>query len=222
MSSAVDQIHHDLRDRIARGELSAGSRLRESHLAETYGCSTTPVREALRRLDTDGLVRVHPRRSAQVVTLDLMDVQHLYEIKLALECSAIRAAAAMRATDAELASLRSLIAQQESLVATDPKGSGLLSPAIHGGFARLAGNRLLAEIVERATRLIECVKSQHAAEVPGGGDQTHTDHTGLVDLVLSGDPDRAESAMRHHLEWARDAVLGALLGADDDHEGGPA
>ncbi|MGB6984784.1 MAG: GntR family transcriptional regulator, partial [Candidatus Aquilonibacter sp.] len=90
-SNAVDVVATRLRSDILTGRLAPGTRLRQDVIASACGVSHIPVREALRRLEAEGLVSIRPRHGAAVATLSADEIQELYEIRVALECCAIRA-----------------------------------------------------------------------------------------------------------------------------------
>src|SRR5215471_17047222 len=94
--SLVDIAYEAIREAITSGALLPGTRLREAALARHFAISTTPVREALRRLDREGLVRLSPNRGAIVAEFDLREILDLFEIREVLECRAVRRAAAQR------------------------------------------------------------------------------------------------------------------------------
>src|SRR3954466_15174945 len=98
--SVVDQVYAAVRARILSGELPRGSRLRQASLADELGVSRTPLREALRRLASEGLVELSPNRGATVSQLDFGDMRHAWAARLALEPGAARLAAERRDEDA--------------------------------------------------------------------------------------------------------------------------
>jgi DNA-binding GntR family transcriptional regulator len=106
--SLVDVAYVALRDAITSGTLLPGTRLREAALAQHLSISTTPVREALRRLDREGLVRLSPNRGAVVAAFDLREILDLFEVREVLECRAVRRAAGQRT---RYASSRSVVAR---------------------------------------------------------------------------------------------------------------
>jgi DNA-binding GntR family transcriptional regulator len=91
-SSAPDVVRSELRRAIVDGELESGSQLKQDELAERFGVSRIPVREALKQLAAEGLVTFHPNRGAVVSSLSLDDVLEMLEIRIALECRALRLA----------------------------------------------------------------------------------------------------------------------------------
>src|SRR5436190_15995488 len=91
-SSAPDLVRSELRRAIVDGEFESGSQLKQDELAERFGVSRIPVREALKQLAAEGLVTFHPNRGAVVSSLSLDDVLEMLEIRIALECRALRLA----------------------------------------------------------------------------------------------------------------------------------
>ncbi|MCR5784712.1 MAG: GntR family transcriptional regulator [Eubacterium sp.] len=85
-------VFHTLRDQILRGELEPGERLMEVHLAEKLGVSRTPVREAIRKLEDEGLAVVNPRRGAEVAKMSEKDMDDVLQIRLSLDALAVRMA----------------------------------------------------------------------------------------------------------------------------------
>src|SRR3954471_7955836 len=90
IQSVVDQVYAAVRARILSGDLPRGTRLRQASLADELGVSRTPLREALRRLSTEGLVEFSPNRGATVSELDFGDIRHAWAARVALEPGAAR------------------------------------------------------------------------------------------------------------------------------------
>ena len=104
MANDTDRVYRALRRRIIEGAEPPGARLTEQRLAATFDCSRTPVREAVRRLESEGLVVVEPNRGAQVRPLSEEEISDLYEVRARLEAYA-----------AELAAVRGEPAEQRAL-----------------------------------------------------------------------------------------------------------
>lgn len=102
-------IGDSLRERIASGELAGGQALRQQELADAYGVSKIPIREALRQLEYAGLVTFRPRRGAVVVELDMSDLMDLLDVRRVLECRAL-ALAVPNMVPADFAALKALLA----------------------------------------------------------------------------------------------------------------
>ena len=97
--SVVDDVHEALLERIVAGDLPPGTRLRQEALAEELGVSRTPLREALVRLASEGLVAFMPNRGATVALRDFTDMQQAWRARLVIEPGAARLAAELRAAD---------------------------------------------------------------------------------------------------------------------------
>ena len=209
-ASIVDGILNSLRAAIVEGILPPGFRLREIPLSHHFGCSTTPVREALRRLEYDGLVVTYPRRGAEVIAIGGDKLEDLYEIRLLLECHAAHRAASIATPDA-VDDLREILRRSERLADSDDLV--LLNAAdmeFHGAISGLSGNPVLAELVERVTRQILVMRVRTKARVPGGPARAHDYHQSILEAIAEHDPDKAESLMRDHIEWSAAAVMAAL------------
>lgn len=125
--------YRKLLDEIRSGRLNAGDRLRETDLAERLGVSRTPIREAIRQLEADGLVTHVPRQGASLRTLDYAEVMELYEMRAVLEGTAARLAA-RAASDIEIEELAAL--NQDLAEAGDGPEAVLLNRQFHGRHTR--------------------------------------------------------------------------------------
>ena len=205
--SLVDQVRDSIFAAITSGRLDPGARLREIPLSLHYGVSTTPVREALRRLESEGLVEVQPRRGAVVLALDDVTVSDLYDLRLILETAAARLAA--KSTAMDLTEVYALMARAESLV-NGPSESefGHVDVRLHRAIHDLSGNRELADMAERVHRRIQSVRVR--AAVPGRLRIAQDQHADIVEALRKRDPDLVEAAVRRHIESAKDNVLTVL------------
>ncbi len=204
--SLVDQVRDSLHAAITSGVIDPGARLREIPLSQHFGISTTPVREALRRLESEGLVEVQPRRGAVVVALEDDVVSDLYDVRLILETAGARLAAA--AADIELSDVYALMSQLESLVDGPESEFARVDVALHRAVNDLSGNRELAEVAERVHRRIQAVRVRSA--VPGRLRIAQDQHAEIVEALRRRDPDLAEQATRTHIESAKGNVLSVL------------
>ncbi len=208
-ASLADVVYGALRDAITGGTLRPGYHLREIPLSKHFGVSTTPVREALRRLDREGLVAVQPNRGAVVAAFDLPEVFDLYEAREVLETRAVRRAAETPGRD--LSRLLEILDELESVIdVPDQIQFNQLDVHFHRGLNDLGGNRQLAELAERIHRQIQGVRVRCAIYLPGRPRVSHTEHRAIVEAVRAGDADRAEALSRGHILSVRDAVVGAL------------
>lgn len=210
-TSLVDGIRLALRSAIAEGALPPGYRLREIPLAAHFECSTTPVREAIRKLEAEGLVRIYPRRGAEVTAFSVSEVEHLYEMRLVLETYAARKGARRKPTEEDLAPVRAVLRRHKAAL-DDGRPRPPMDDEFHEAITALAGNPVIAESAARLTRQIVSVQARVGSEVKGGRAEAYAAHTKILEAVAAGDARAAEKLMREHLEWARDAVLATFDG----------
>ena len=198
--------YRQLLDEISRGELLPGARLRETELAERLGVSRTPIREAIRQMEADGLVAHVPRQGATIRVLDYTEVMELYEMRAVLEGTAARLAA-RSASDIELDELSAINA--EFAAASDPQRAYELNRQFHMTLLDAAKNRYLVKSVNALqktllilgpTTLIEPVRATNAV----------TEHEVVLTALRDRDGVRAETAMRAHIEAAHRVRLRAL------------
>src|SRR5260370_22943486 len=211
--SLVDVAYVALRDAITSGTLVPGARLREAALAKHFAVSTTPIREALRRLDREGLVRLAPNRGAVVTEFNLREILDLFEIRELLECGAARSAASQSSRDVRRAD--SIIAAADSLVDQRERIEwNRLEVSFHRAINDLSGNVELAELAERTHRTVQglCVR---CLRDPIYRPQTllllQSHHRGILEAVRDGDARHADARERAHIHYHRDsraAVLG--------------
>jgi DNA-binding GntR family transcriptional regulator len=210
--SLVDIAYIALRDAITSGKLLPGTRLREAALARHFSISTTPVREALRRLDREGLVRLSPNRGAVVAEFDLREILDLFEVREVLECRAVRRAAAQRARDVQPAEAL-IAAAGKQVTRRDRVEWNRLEVAFHRAINDLSGNFELAELAERIHRSVQGLCVRCMREPLYGPDKLRlmeSQHKAILDAVRSGDADDAEKQARAHIYYIRDSIAQAL------------
>ncbi|HWK27956.1 MAG TPA: GntR family transcriptional regulator [Solirubrobacter sp.] len=184
-----------LEEAILAGELQPGERLRAEALAQRFGTSRTPIREALLQLEGQGLVQVEPNRGAVVRTFDRDDVHDLYEVRALLEPAAA-ARAASRITDADLERLDALCADasvEEQIVRNETFHRIIVEAA---GSARLEVAMRAASGIPRTFRSIFWHDERQRAD-------SMMCHRRLVSALRARDAALAEAVMRMH-------ILGAI------------
>ncbi len=182
-SSLADQAYSAIRGLIVTLELEPGALINERELIERIGIGRTPVREALRRLAQERLVEVFPRRGMFVTGVDVRELARLSEVRAVLEPEAARLAAE-RATDAERAELRELIAEIGADL--DDRGLMELDERIHRAVYRCSHNELLEDTLEQyymlALRIwMIALDRQHELE------DAVQEHRTLLEAIHDGD-----------------------------------
>jgi len=198
-----------MRRAIVVGELHPGVHLKELALAERFGVSRLPIREAIAQLEREGLVRIEPRRGAYVVGLTTQDIHDIYECRVLLESCALRRAAT-RVTEQDIARLKTFIAQMEAGVAA---GQVQLVAAMDMNFHRLlitlSGNRALANAWEPVAPLIEAALGIADANVPDLPGAVHG-HYSIAQALEQHDADAAITALAAHLPGGERLVHEAI------------
>ena len=202
----ADAIYETLSDAIIRGALPAGFRLREIVLSKHFDVSTTPVRDALRRLDYEGLVEISPRRGAVVATVDGLQLRDLYEIRELLECHALSRVGDQPAPD--LAGLGELLDRSGPVAESDDYARfSELDLEFHGLLTALGGNQELLVLAQQTHRRIQAVRMRNAVGLPGQQKTSHQEHVRIVELLSEGEIGSAVDQLRRHITSVRDAVM---------------
>ena len=204
--SATEQAYRHVKSLVLDGSLPGGSMTSEGEIAEQLGVSRTPVREAFLRLETEGLLRLYPKRGALVVPVAPGEADEVLDARLLVETHA--AQAVVRLPDAELATLvallRDLVTAQEAAVADgDVAEYAALDARFHHEIVAAGGNGLLStffvSLRERQQRMVaHSVRwdpSRAATFVAG--------HRGLVDALEVRDTRTYKRRIQRHLEDAR-------------------
>src|SRR5688500_8846536 len=196
-----DLAYARVRALILSGELEPGAVLPQAALARTIGMSTTPLREALRRLKQEGLVELDAHRDARVRPLDAGEARDLLELRRSLEPLAAELAARRR-TPSELAAAEDALAHLDALP-VNPSPAQLEShQRFHAAIHRASHNALLVETLDGIWVKTDRYR-RHALE--GGRsdeerDARATEHRRLFEAVRDGDADAAGELMRRHVE----------------------
>ncbi|GAA4867253.1 GntR family transcriptional regulator [Saccharopolyspora cebuensis] len=202
-ASLGEQVRRALRARIAEGRLHPGDRLFEQDLAAEFGISRVPVREAIRRLQGDGLVEVRDRRRGVFVRgLDRRQAEELFDVREALEVLAARLAAE-RGSEAGVARTAALTASaRRSLEAGDLAAMAEANAAFHDELVALSGHELLANVLEPLHgRLAYLFRLNLEPE------RVCTEHEQLHAAIAAGDAERAAALACRHVRSSRRMVF---------------
>ena len=207
MSGAAAVAYERLRKAITEGTLSGGTRLKETELAERLGVSRTPIREAIRRLHSDGLVELHHNRGAIVPHWTSDDLNQSYALRALLEGYGARLAA-INATEEDLAQLREVAGQMASLTGETTeeldKIQGL-NRVFHDAILRAGGDRRLTDMVTSLAE-VSIVRRTFRQYSQVELERSMHHHAELVEAIGEGDANWAESVMRAHVQAARAAL----------------
>lgn len=192
------QVYALIRQAIVALELSPGQALSENELADQYGVSRTPVREALIRLADDGLVEVVPQLGTYVSRIDPFDVREAQFIRESLELASLPSVAG-RATEADAATLREVLdAQRAAARDHDLRRWFELDEDLHRTLLEIAGHRRVWPVVQSAKAHMDRVRMLSLPE-PEVLEELIAQHERIVDGALAGERDAAESVLTQHL-----------------------
>ena len=198
-----EEVAELLRQRIFRRELEPGSWIDEVKLAQEYGISRTPLREALKVLAAEGLVTMKVRRGAYVTEVsdrDLADVYHL----LALLESDAAAVVAERASDAELKELQKLHKELEGAV-KDRDRFFAINERFHMRLLELASNRWRDQMVADLRKVMKL--NRHNSLLKAGRiEESLAEHRAILDALLQRDPEAARRRMQEHFRSGLEAA----------------
>ena len=218
--SAVDGIHrrylHDevaerIRDLIRSGELEPNSRVNELELAERFGISRTPLREAIKILATEGLLELLPNRGARVAAVNEAEIDEMLEVIAGLEANAARLLA-KRITDSEIADIAELHeAMLEAFERRDEARYFTLNRQIHEAMMRAAKNATLAQLYAGLSSRIQ--RFRYAAhKTPEQWQRAIDEHEEMLRLMIERDGEKLAALMERHILGKKEPIA-AQFGA---------
>ncbi len=196
--------YRELIDRLQAGAIQPGDYLREQQVAEEFGISRTPVREALRKLETEGLLVSEPRLGMRVRVLDYTEVIEIYEVREVHE-RAVARIAAVKATEIELAELKNIQANFEKAKNSSSKMAAL-NQQFHFALLQMAKNRFLTKAVESMQRTM-LVLGPSTLTDNKRANTAIKEHRALIQALEKRDADKAESIMSTHLQNAQQSRI---------------
>lgn len=215
MSAAAEHAYKVIRSRILEGKYLAGQRLKEGELSAICDVSRTPVREALRKLTTDGLVRITPNSGAIVAEWNDADIADIYRVRVQIEVLAAEMAAERR-TLPQLVQLENTAAAMKTEVERGLREEGheeiaRLNSEFHHCVIRAANSRALAlaagQVIE-APLMLRTFRRYDAERLT----RSASDHIELVAAIRAQDAELASSIMRSHILTGLRAVQKGRLG----------
>ena len=200
----TDKLAADVADAVLSGALAPGTRLDEHGLAERYGVSRTPVREALRQLAASGLIEMRPRRGAVVAAVTGAQLDDLFVAMGEMEATCARLSAiGMTPVERRRLQVRHE-AMAELAVQGDPEAYATANTDFHSAIYAGAHNAPLAEFTASLRRrLLPFRRAQF--RLPGRLARSQAEHEAVVRAILSGDATAAHAAMLHHVSLVEDA-----------------
>lgn len=191
------RAYEQIRERITTLDLAPGSPINEQQVAQDLDLGVIPVREALKLLAHENLVVITPRHGLYVADVNVPDLEQLSEMRLTLESLSARLAAERAGPD-DIAVLEALRHEQGTTPPQDSRRLFDVDHKFHQAIARAAGNKYLADALERLFGLSQrlwYLALPHLGFLPSAVER----HLDLVEAIKAHDPDHAESIMRDHV-----------------------
>lgn len=204
-----DVVFETLRQAILRGELKPGERLMEIHLAQKLGVSRTPVREAIRKLELEGLVRMIPRKGAVVAEITVSDLEDVLEVRMALEELAVKLAC-RSITGEQLSEMRRLSEEfKKTLRGNDVGACAQADMKFHEAIYDATGNGRLVQILNNLREQMYRYRMEYLKDK-----QSHTmlaqEHEEILAALEQRDEAAALTVTARHIERQKQHIIGAL------------
>ena len=207
-ASGGEVVYAELKRRILNLEIAPGQRLKESELAEELQVSRTPLREAIKLLLAEGLLRQQPTGGVVVPNLAVRDIDELYTCRAALE-GIMAAEAARQATDHDLAAMAAIV-ERNALLVGFAEDAMTLGHSLHERIGIVADNtwasRLHAQVDGHMSRYRKLTNFSQDRR-----DQALEEHRSIVVAITARDADKAGQLARDHVLAARDEALRVIL-----------
>lgn len=201
-----DVVFNTLRQAILTGELKPGERLMEIHLADKLGVSRTPIREAIRKLELEGLVTMIPRRGAEVAQITEKSMNDVLEVRRALDALCVELACE-RITEEELVTLKAACDEFEAAIRTgDVKKIAQADVALHDIIVQATGNRRLIQLVNNLAEQMYRYRFEYIKDI-SQHEMLVEEHRIIYESILNKDKETAAQAARTHIDNQEKAII---------------
>ncbi len=198
---------------IVEGRLDENSRLTEDFLSSQLGISKSPIREALNRLETEGLIRIEPRKGAYLPRLSPQDIRNLYDLREALEVHVVRTA---KPNPVLVAQLHQSVARQRELLKARDKPRYIEEDVrFHAALAKATGNSHLCSVLENIQNQI-WLSRRKTYDLSSSAAPDF--HEAIVRALEEGDRDQAQQIMRDHIGRVQHRLMQFLESQEEKQE----
>ncbi|MET9595242.1 GntR family transcriptional regulator [Streptomyces sp. NPDC006516] len=204
---AAERVYTHIKEAVLDRRYEGGTLLTEGDLAEAVGVSRTPVREALLRLEVEGLIKLYPKKGALVLAVSAQEISDVVETRLLVEEFAARKA--VPAPPRLIARLEQLLEEQRELAeAGDLAAVAVKDRCFHAEIVKNAGNEILSRLYDqlrdRQLRMGVAVMEAHPDRIAAN----ITEHSELLEAIRSGDAEEAAQVVRRHVSRVKVLVRG--------------
>ncbi len=208
-----EKILETIRDSILRGNLKPGEKVAEPELADRFGISRTPIREAFRQLESEGYLTVIPRKGAVVTALSERDVEEFFAIKSILEGYAARMAAE-KLTDKEIERLEAINERLEQLAREgDVKTFFRVHGEFHELFSKAAGNEKLTELIGQLVMKFNRSRMT-SLSLPGRMEISVKEHRKLIEAFKKRDAEAADNLVKKTAAYGAQVLIQSMAQED--------
>ncbi|MFF5477045.1 GntR family transcriptional regulator [Streptomyces sp. NPDC012935] len=197
---AADRVYTHVKQGVLDRRYEGGTLLTEGELAEAVGVSRTPVREALLRLEVEGLIKLYPKKGALVLPVSAQEIKDVVETRMLVEEHAARKA--VPAPPGLIERLEELLARQKAQAAAgDLAGAAVTDRCFHVEIVRSGGNEILSRLYDqlrdRQLRMGVAVLHSHPDRIA----KTLVEHEEILQALRSGDAEEAVGRVHRHIGW---------------------
>lgn len=212
-----EKILETIRDAILKGTMKPGERVSEPELAERFGISRTPIREAFRQLESEGYLEVIPRKGAIVASLSERDIEEFYAIKIILEGFAAKMAAE-NLTEKDIERLESINERLQKIAEEgDVKNFFRVHNEFHDLFIKAAGNDKLYEMINQLVMRFKRLRLASLSQ-PGRMEISVEEHRNMIEAFKNHDGERADSLVRHAATIGAGVLIQSMNEAENTAE----
>lgn len=202
VSSLTDEIVDIIRDRILKGEYKIGEKIKENQIATEFKVSRTPIREAFKQLENEGLIDYVPNRGCFAKGFTRQDIEDIYAVRKALEIMAVEWAVS-RISDQQIEALKEQSELMEFYTARKDSDKVLeLNSAYHDIIYDAAGSRFMAQILRSYKEYIEQTRKVILYE-QAYLEEILQEHKVILEAIIARDAECAKAAMADHLEMSQ-------------------
>lgn len=211
ISNKKVMVYENLKRRIIDCELAPGLPINEADFAHELGVSKTPVREALRQLERDGFVDNIPGRGSTISHITPLDIREIFEIREIIESGAAKHAAQFQSHDEALRKKR---AEHQQLLSDETGSEEYVHEwgeweDVHLSIVQALGNQTFLQMYRDLLDRIKRIRNHFGERFTQRRfHEIINEHVGLLDAIIEGDPERAEQAVRNHLQNAGAFLMG--------------
>ncbi len=212
-----DVVFNTLRQAILTGELKPGERLMEIHLANRLGVSRTPIREAIRKLELEGLVTMIPRRGAEVAQITEKSMKDVLEVRRTLDALSAELACERISPEEEEALKKACQAFEDAVKTKDTKAIAKADVAIHDIIAAATGNQRLIQLINNLAEQMYRYRFEYIKDATQH-ERIIQEHRIIYESIVNKDKEAASEMAKTHIDNQEKAVIARIRMEQSNHK----